>query len=350
MSYEPIVEWMRGDLVESIHSGALAISDPQGALLAWHGDPDATTFLRSSAKPLQVLPLLTTGAAEHFGLSDADIAVACASHTGTDAHLEAVLSILRRAGLDEAQLQCGSHPPYDPATRRALRQRGEQPTPIRHNCSGKHAGMLALAKYLGLPLASYLEREHGVQQHILDAVAAVSSVPESEIRVGIDGCSAPNFAIPLRNAATAFARLADPTGLPAPYPAACRRVFAAMTTHPALVRGPGRLDTRLMEAVPEKLLAKGGAEAYHALALKAGAAARSAGALGTAVKIADGGSRALAPVVLAMLEQLEVFTPEASEALSDLADSTLTNHRGLEVGKLNVLVRLGSGQRQKGPR
>ncbi len=344
MSYAPIVEWMRGDWVESVHAGAVAVCDPQGALLAWHGDPQAATFLRSSAKPLQVLPLLTTGAAEHFGLNDAEIAVACASHSGTDGHVEAVRSILDRAGLEEAQLQCGSHPPYDPETRRALRQRGEQPTPIRHNCSGKHAGMLMLAKYLGLPPSNYLDREQEVQQRILNAVAVVGSVPEAEIRVAIDGCSAPNFALPIRNAALAFARLAEPGGLMDPYPAACRRVFAAMTAHPSLVGGPGRLDTRLMEAAPGRLLAKGGAEAYHTLALKPGASLRAPGALGVALKIADGASRPVAPVVLAMLEQLEVFAPEEIEALGDLATATLTNHRGLEVGKLNVLLRLGIGE------
>ncbi|MEX0787546.1 MAG: asparaginase, partial [Anaerolineales bacterium] len=288
MSYVPFLEVLRGGRVESIHYGALAIADARGQLVAWAGDPHVDPFTRSSAKPFQALPLIESGAADAFGLTDRQLAVICGSHTGTPEHLEVVESIQRAAGIAEADLQCGVHPPFDGAEALRLRSAGEPPRVNHNNCSGKHSGMLALAIHLGAPRSSYVEREHPVQKKILAALSRLSGVPGESIGLGVDGCSAPNFALPLQAAATAFARLADPAGLPAAAGDPCRRVFQAMAGDPRMVSGPGAFDTRLIELGAGRWIAKGGAEGYYGMALQPRAVRPGSPALGVALKIADG--------------------------------------------------------------
>ncbi len=342
MDYRPVLEVTRGPVVESVHHGAVAVCDREGAVVAWWGDPEVVTYLRSSAKPFQALPLLESGAADHFGFSDREIALACASHSGTDRHVEVVRSMQAKAGLEESHLQCGIHPPYDKETARRLEAQGEQPTANRHNCSGKHTGMLALAHFLDVPLERYLDRDHPVQQRILEALAAMCGFSVEEVAVGTDGCSAPNFAIPLRSAAAAYARLADPSGLPPGRAEACRRIFAAMTGNPEMVAGPGRFDTRLMQVTGGRILAKGGAEGFQGIAIPAGSLGPGSPALGVALKIADGnlGRRAGGPVVLAVLEMLGALSPGELEALSSFGPQKLTNFRGLEIGETRTCFRL----------
>jgi L-asparaginase II len=342
MGYEPLLEVLRGGRVESIHYGALAVADTQGRLVAWVGDPQVDPFLRSSAKPFQALPLIESGAADALGLTDRQLAVICGSHTGTPEHLEVVESVQRAAGIAEADLQCGTHLPYDGAEARRLRQAGESPRVNHNNCSGKHSGMLALAVHLAAPLPSYLEREHPVQRRILAAVSQMSGVPEDSIGLGVDGCSAPNFALPLRAAATAFARLADPTGMPAAAGEACRRVFQAMAANPKLVSGPGSFDTRLIELGGSRWIAKGGAEGYYGMALQPGAARPGSPALGVALKIADGDAarRATTPVVLAVLAGLGWEAPHDPTLRLEFGPRRSQNWRGLDVGETRVILRL----------
>jgi L-asparaginase II len=285
---QPLVEWRRGEIVESLHCGALAVVDAAGRLLARQGDPQTVTFTRSSAKPLQALPFIEAGGQPAFNLPQAEVALLCASHTGTDEHLQAVQALQARTGVVEADLLCGTHPPVDAATAEALKARGEQPTPNRHNCSGKHTGMLALARLLGAPASGYLERDHPVQQAILAAVAGMCGLPPGQVIPGTDGCSAPNFAVPLETFALAFARLCDPASLPPPRAAACRTITAAMTAHPVMVAGPGRFDTRLMEAAGGRVICKGGAEGYLALGVMPGALGSDSPGIGVAIKVADG--------------------------------------------------------------
>jgi L-asparaginase II len=350
VGYQPVVEIIRGGIVESIHFGAVAVADPRGNLIAWFGDPDTVTFLRSSAKPFQALPLVESGAADAFDLTKEQLAVICASHSGTDRHVEVVRAAQAQFGVGEGDLLCGVHPPLDPETARRLRAEGREPTPIRHNCSGKHTGMLGLARFLGAPLAEYTQPDHPVQQRILKAFSEMCDVSPGRVGVAIDGCSVPTFAVSLRAAATAYARLGDPSGLAPGRAGSCRRIFSAMSECPFLVAGPGRFDTALMEACGGRLVAKGGAEGYFGVALSPGSHVPGSSGLGIAVKIADGdqgkrsdvppGQRAGARVVLAVLEALGVLNGEESLRLSEFAEKRLTNWRGLTVGEARTSLRL----------
>jgi L-asparaginase II len=334
--FRPLVEYTRGGIVESVHSGAIAVVDAQGRLVASYGDPGAVVFLRSSAKPFQTLPLLESGAAEAFALPQREIAFTCASHLGMDMHAEAAASLQARIGASEQDLLCGTHPVPDTATARRLILAGQSPTPNRHNCSGKHSGMLVQARHRDLPLADYVNPQHPIQQTILATFAEMVELSPSQVVVGVDGCSAPNFAVPLFNGALAFARLADPSGLPRQRADALRTVFYAMTAYPEMVRGPGGQDTEFMRRRPGLLVAKGGAEGYQGLGIVAGALRPGSPALGVAIKVADGAGRAVPIVALEVLRQLGLFTDSDFDVLAEFnyaPRETLRNFRGLVVGQ-----------------
>lgn len=338
MGYRPVVQVFRGKVVESVHLGAIVVANRDGNLIASWGDPEQVTYLRSSAKPLQALPLLESGAAEHFGFTDEQIAVICASHTGTNSHVATVAAIQSKIGVSETELVCGVHPPYDEATMHSLVRAGLAPTPNRHNCSGKHSGMLALARFLGASLQDYAEPGHPVQRRIRLCLAEMCGLSPFDVLAGIDGCSVPNFAVPLRSAAMAFARLAEPEALLAARAKACQRVFSAMTAHPEMAGGSGRFDTRLIQSTGGRLLVKAGAEGYIAVTIPPGGSRLTSSGLGLVIKIADGDPhrRAVAPVTLAALEALGVLTPEELGAMESFGSGTLTNYRGLRVGELRT--------------
>lgn len=344
-SYSPVFELTRGKTVESIHYGAGAVVDVHGNLLASFGNPSTTTFLRSTAKPFQAIPLLEHGGQESFGLSPREIAVMCASHSGTDDHLEVVKALQRKTGVAESDLMCGTHEPIHEPTAEMLRNRKELPTPNRHNCSGKHSGMLAyvhLKERLGETFSgelSYIDPLHPIQQEIVRTFAEMCELPVTSVKMGIDGCSAPNFAVPLRNAALAFSRLCDPeTGAVSP-PArvmACKNITSAMMSNPDMVGGPGRFDTRLMQIGRGRILSKGGAEAYHGIGLLPGAIAPGSPSIGIALKISDGDDRKKAcnAVVLEVLRQLGVLSADDMEALADFGPwYDIFNWRKLVVGE-----------------
>lgn len=348
--YEPVVEVTRGGLVESVHYGAVAVADRTGRLLAWCGDPDATTFLRSSAKPFQALPFVEGGGLDAFGLSARQLALICASHAGTDAHKAMAESIQAQVGIDETCLLCGTHPPYDPDTWARIRERGEPLTPNRHNCSGKHTGMLAQARFLGLPLETYIDPNHPVQGRILEVFSALCGLSPADVLLGIDGCSVPTFAVPLAAAATGYARLADPSGLPAERARAVRRIVDAMTANPDMVDGPGRFDTRLMQVAGGTILSKAGAEGYRGMAIRPGALGPGSPGLGVAIKIADGepgkltdsppGQRAGRRAALAVLAQLGALVPDQLDALAEFGTQPVTNFRKLVVGETRACLTL----------
>ncbi len=336
MAYLPILELTRGGIVESLHHGALAIADSQGRLIASYGDPGVVTFLRSSAKPFQAVPLIESGAAAAFGLSPREIALACASHTGTEAHAEVAASIQAKIGASEADLLCGVQDVRDTETAQRLLLAGREPTPNYHNCSGKHSGMLTLARHLDAPLADYVNPRHPVQQMILAAFAEICEVPPAEVVVGVDGCSAPNFAVPLVNSAIGFARLADPAPLAHRRANALRTLFYAMTAHPEMVSGAGRFDTELMRRRPGLLVAKGGAEGYQCVGLAPGALRPNSPGLGLALKIADGSSRAIHVVVPEVLRQLGLLDSADFDVLAGYGFAprrTRYNFRALPVGE-----------------
>jgi L-asparaginase II len=328
-TYSPVlVEVTRGSEVESRHRGELAVVDEGGGLRRHLGDPAALVCMRSLAKPFQALPLITTGAAAAFGFGPEELAIMSGSLSGQDFQVALVEKILARIGLNPGALQCGSHPPLHRPTAKALAQAGQKFTPLHHTCAGKHASMLALCVHHGWPLTDYLDPAHPVQQLILKTVADMVGLTQADIPVALDGCSAPVFYVPLGNIARGFARLAAaaPDGPEGTIMAACLR-------HPRHIAGDGRLETLIMQALPERVFAKTGAEGGFALAL-----AREG--LGVALKIEDGASRALGPAILEVLQQLKLLSPEAQETLAPQWRPVLYNHQKQEVGQLRPVFEL----------
>ncbi len=340
----PLLELSRGRLVESTHYGHIAVVDSDGRLLASYGDPQTVAFLRSSAKPFQALPFVEHGGVEHYGFTSAELALACASHEGSALHLETVRSMQARTGLEEDLLQCGSHLPSDPESFRRFVSSGERPTPNYNNCSGKHTAMLAHAKMRGLPLESYLSLDHPVQQEILAAFAALCGMDPGAVELGVDGCSAPNFAVPLANAALGMARLLDPRGLLPERASACRKIISAMTSHPEMVSGPGEFDCELMKACDGLVVTKRGAEGFQIIGLAPGVVASDSPGIGIAFKVTDGDASRLSmdlrssarvrpAVALEILRQLGVLSGSQLEALAPFGPGRqLLNHRGLVTG------------------
>ena len=318
-----LIEITRGALVESVHRGAIAVVRADGEVVAGIGDTTQPVFPRSAIKPLQALPFVESGAVDRFGFADGEIALACASHTGTPQHVAGVTALLARAGLSAKALGCGTHEPTNPATARHMIRTGAQPSPLHHNCSGKHAAMLATAVHMGEPTDGYWRPEHPVQQRIRVALEEMTGLPLGAEVCGIDGCSVPNWAVPLSGLARAFARLATGAGLAPERAAACRRISDACWAHPDLVAGPGALVTLILQRFAGKVLVKSGAEGVYC-----GAFAEHG--LGFALKIDDGAKRAAEAALVALIAH---YYP-AAKSLGP--SSTLTNWRGLEVGEMRA--------------
>ena len=328
-THAPIAVATRGGAVESTHYGAIAVTDRAGRVLYSAGDPHVVTFTRSALKPLQALPFVAGGGLERFGFSQPQTALLCASHSGEPRHVEAVADMLARSGSTAAELQCGTHAPgfYD--------ARGELPppppySPLAHNCSGKHSGMLAYCVQCGHSKHDYLQPDHALQRDIRKAVVAMTGTGEADLVRGIDGCSAPNYAFPLSGLALAYARLAADAS-DAVYGDAPRTLAAAMTRHPEMVSGERRSDLALMQAGRGDWVAKIGAEGVQALGV------RSHG-LGIAVKVADGQKRGLYPAVIAVLEQLGLIDAPAREILAAWRQPQVTNYRGIVTGDVHATV------------
>jgi L-asparaginase II len=330
----PLACVRRGGLPESWHLGAVAVATPEGRLVARAGDPELATFLRSAAKPFQALPLLLAGGEAAYALDDADLALISASHSGGPEHVERAAALLARGGFTVEDLECGAHAPFGLPEARDLAARGEAPTALHNNCSGKHAGMLLACRQLGLPPANYLDPDHPLQRAILGHVARFCRVEEREIGIGIDGCSVPAFHLSLRAAARGYAGLADPVaaGHPPEVAAAAARVFAAMGAAPEMVAGRGRFTARLIEVTRGRVVGKEGAEGFY------GVAVRGPVALGVALKIVDGGERARDGIVLDVLRTLGALSGEEFAELADLHSPELVNHRGIQVGRVEPEV------------
>ena len=334
--YQPVYAMKRGGHLESLHFGAIAVASASGELLSGVGNPHLSTFLRSAAKPFQALPLVFAGGVEHFSLSQKELALLCASHSGTDQHAAALADLQKKIGITEGQLQCGVHPPYHAPTADCMKTAGFPLTPNRHNCSGKHTGMLAYAKLRGWPSESYLDPGHPMQQEILAMFAELAGLPVAQLALGTDGCSAPIWAAPLHNTALAYARLMDPTGLSAAQQRACQQVREAMLAFPDMVAGPARFDTVLMQAAGGRILSKGGAEGVQALGLRPGALGAGSPAVGIALKISDGDARnwICHAVALEVLCQLGALSEQELTSLAALGPQrAISNWRGLQVGQ-----------------
>jgi L-asparaginase II len=319
-----LVEVVRGPLVESCHRGAVAVCDAKGGVVAAWGDIGRPVYPRSAVKPLQALPLVESGAADRFSLSDQELALACASHAGDAVHVALVGAWLSRLGLSAEDLECGAHPPADAAAARALIAEGGTPSALHNNCSGKHTGMLTTARHLGEPTRGYIAAEHPVQRRIARVLGEMADSPPERTPWAVDGCGIPTYGLPLSGIATAMARLARPDGLGPVRQQAATRLTAAMAAHPHLVAGSSRLCTEVMQAAPSVLI-KGGAEgAYAAILPQQG--------LGVALKIADGAGRAAEVAVLAVLRRLGCFTPAEEEALRSRIEPPVNNVVGKAVG------------------
>ncbi|MGD2155676.1 MAG: asparaginase [Anaerolineales bacterium] len=336
LSYLPILELARSGVTESAHYGSVSVVNAQGKLLAWYGNPLVVTFLRSAAKPFQALPLIDSVGHETINLTQEEIAIICASHSGTDQHVSVVKAIQSKIGLSEADLNCGIHPPIHKPTARKLIERGIEPSAIHNNCSGKHTGMLALARIQNMPTSDYIDTDHPVQQIILKTFSEMCDLNPQEIGLGIDGCSVPTFAIPLQNVSFAYARLCDPAELSIRRASSCRTITSAMMAHPEMVAGPGRFDTRLMQVAQGRIIAKGGAEGFQGLGLLPGALNPNSPGIGIAIKIADGdkAGRARSAVALEVLHQIGALSTNELEKLGDFGITrNLLNWRDIVVGK-----------------
>ena len=314
-------------MVESVHQIAACAMDAQRNVIFALGDIDVPVYLRSSAKPFIAATAIAAGAREQFDLDPREIAVMAASHTGQPFHIDAVRSILNKIGMDESALQCGAHAPYNAQAAQDLQRQGITPGAIYNNCSGKHAGILALCKIIGADPATYLEVTNPAQQQILAFCARMSDELVQGLPIGIDGCGIPVYATPLRNSALAFMRFATLQGIDPDDARALKIVRDAMVAHPQFVSGSGEFDTRLMQAASGSVACKGGAEGVHASSLI------DAG-VGFVVKVVDGTSRGRAPAVLGGLRQMGLLNEAVLTNLADLERPIVYNRAGRIVGEI----------------
>ncbi|HVT43298.1 MAG TPA: asparaginase [Thermoanaerobaculia bacterium] len=347
---ERLVVVYRGGLVESFHTGSIAVVDTFGRLLAYCGDPGAQTFIRSAAKPFQTIPMLLEGAGDEFDLTSEEIALITASHGGEPHHVAAAASILRKGDFDEEDLLCGSHVPYDEKAAAELRAAGELPSPLHNNCSGKHAGMLLASKLLDATSSPYTAPDHPVQVEIEKSVADFAGLSPGEIGMATDGCGVPSFFMSIHRAALAYARLGataldspPPAGLPR-YSESARQVVDAMLAHPEYVAGNWSITTALMEAVPRQLVTKDGAEGFYAMLilppladeLHDRCATGSRGPIGIAMKIHDGSmARGRNPAILATLRALGIDLSDRP-AIAPHLDGAIRNAAGVVVGEVRA--------------
>jgi len=324
------VEVMRGSILESTHRVHVAVVDSGGQVRAWVGNPDLVTYFRSAAKPFQAAPLVRDGVIDRFGITLEELALCCGSHSGEPRHVEVAAAMLARLGIDAEALVCGAHPPTHEQTRRDLAETGMEPGRLHNNCSGKHIGMLALARAHGWETVGYNRAEHPVQGRILSEIARWAGVPFEAIGLGVDGCGAVCFAMPLHQMAYSYASLACAARSgerDATY------IVGAMTSYPEMVGGEDRLCTGLMEQTAGRLVVKMGAEGLYCVGVPGAE-------LGVALKIEDGAARAAGPAILSVLRQLDLISEDDLGALSSHAYPDLINTCGDLVGQIRPNIAL----------
>jgi L-asparaginase II len=332
----PLVALERGGRVESLHRGIIVVVRPDGSEILAGGDVDQGIYLRSSAKPFQAMALLLTGAMDGLGLTERELAVVCASHSGQPEHIATVTSLLEKAGIGPETLQCGAHPPLDKSAADDLLRAGIEPTALHNNCSGKHAGMLATAAYMGWPLATYRDPAHPLQQLILRIISTFVGIAENNIGLAVDGCGAPVFYVPVRALAVAFARLATGLAVPDKYAEAAWRVRQAMMMHPFLIAGTGRFDTELMEAGEGRVVCKGGAQGAEGIGLLPEG-------IGVGIKITDGSTASIPHVSSRLLTAIGALQPRLYAWLARYEDLPVYNHAGTIVGRIVPVFNIEAG-------
>jgi len=333
----PLVETTRGYpatgyTVENVHQGSVAVVDARGKLLWYAGNPDAMVFTRAALKPFQALPFVLDGGPAHFGLDSAELALLCASHSGEEKHLQTVQAILAKVGLDASHLACGCHAPlYYDSVGEPVPQ-GRLWSPLHHNCSGKHSGFLAWCRLHGAPTANYVDPAHPLQQRIRSTLAGLTGLPPDQLPSGMDGCSAPNYAMPLSRLAQLYARLAQGNADPV-HGEAMGELFRAMSGHPDLVSGQARCDLAYMEAGRGDWVSKIGADAVQTIGIE------SAG-LGIAIKVADGAKHVLHSATFSVLEQLGVMDSARHALLAHYRNPPINNAKGAPVGEIRPVFTL----------
>ena len=330
---------LRGGRVESVHRGAVAVVDAMGRRVARVGDDGHRVFIRSAGKPFQALPLLEAGGEERFRLGDDEIALMCASHGGEPSHVRVAARLLARGGFAARDLGCGAQWPMHEGSAQALARRGLRPTALHNNCSGKHAGLLLACRVYGFSPRGYLEPGHPIQKEVLRRVADFSGVPAAKIPIGVDGCGLPVFFLPLAALARAYAGLVA-KGRPGESrvaAAARRRVVRAMTASAAMVGGRGRFTTDFLRAGGGRWIGKEGAEGVYAVAVAPSGSSRGR-AIGLALKIEDGSTRARDAVTLALLDRLGLLPRSARRSLTAYRAPVICNARGDDVGSIEAEV------------
>lgn len=324
-----LAEVTRGNTVESRHRGSVVVVDADGAVVFSAGDVARPVFPRSAVKAIQALPLLESGAADRFALSEAEIALAVSSHSGEPAHAETSLGMLKKAGRDAGCLECGAQWPMNEAAARAIAKAGAQPSALNNNCSGKHAGLVCLACELDEDPAGYVKAGHAVQQAVRGALEQVTGASHSPDRMGIDGCSIPSYAVPLRALALGFARIGTGHGLAPERARAAARIRKAVAAHPFMVAGTGRFDTRVIEQLRERIFIKTGAEGVYCGALPEQG-------YGIALKCDDGAGRAAEVAMAALIARFLPMSETETAAFAPLREGVLKNWNGIEVGRVRA--------------
>lgn len=327
MSNPVLVEVLRGTHVESRHRGALVVMDADGKQVLALGDVEQPIFPRSAVKSIQALPFVESGAADHFGFGNRELALACASHNGEEEHAILAGTMLERAGLSVGDMECGTHWPNFQRAALSLARKGGEPCALHNNCSGKHSGFLCTCVHLGYDVNGYVSADHISQELVRDAMESVTGAAHGLENKGIDGCSIPTYAVPLKAIAHGFARMATGQGLAPQRAAAAKRLFAACMAEPFYVAGTDRIDTLVMQEAEGRIMLKMGAEGVYCGAIP------ELG-LGFTLKCDDGATRAAEIMVMQLLAGLLKQDQELSGKLDEMAHPILRNWNGIEVASL----------------
>lgn len=325
---EPLAVVTRDNYIESIHYGFICVVNSSGKILHHRGDYQTKIFFRSSAKPIQVIPLLQSGAAEALGFSNKEIAIACASHSGQKMHQETVEGILKKLQLNDTNLHCGVMTPYDEKESKRLLTEGKSPSVFHCSCSGKHSAMLALAKFHGYDIEDYEKISNPVQQEILKTISDFTDVNIDSIPLATDGCGIPIYLLPMHKIALSYAKIATyAQDTNSPYHRSCKTVFDSMNEFPEMVAGDGEFCTELMQVTKGKLIGKAGCEAVYCISVKE----RN---LGICIKIIDGNERAVYPAVMELLRKLDILRPSEFNSLKHWHRQELKNNLGEIIGEI----------------
>jgi L-asparaginase II len=334
MSDPVLAEVTRGDCIESVHRGAACVMDGDGGLVLSLGDIDRPVFPRSAVKAIQALPLIEGGFADRFGLTADEIALAVSSHSGEPVHAETSARMLAKAGRDASCLECGAHWPMGEKAARTLAASGAHPTALHNNCSGKHAGFICLACGLDEDPKGYIQPSHVVQRAVIGAMTEMTGAAHGPEMMGVDGCSIPTYAIPLKAMALGFARFASGTGMGPERAKATTRIRLAVAAHPHMVAGTDRFDTLIMQTLGARIFTKTGAEGVFCAAIP------EAG-LGIALKCDDGGTRAAQVAMAALAARFLSLDEAEAAAMAPLLSPVLRNWNGIEVGRVRAVGALG---------